>query len=137
MAGPAGCGAGNTYIRAMPVDSRTTTMTINVRRPYGATKGPVSHDRNIGFLPGGDRRRRVRRAVRGPVAATGAGPGDPYPWLFIHISFLTGFRNRVGAIMSWWLAFARDLRRERTFTVDDTPVPSGAYGDTGEPGHPR
>ena len=27
-------------------------------------------------------------------------------------------------------------RRERTFTVDDTPVPSGAYGDPGEAGHP-
>jgi NADH:ubiquinone reductase (H+-translocating) len=59
-----------------------------------------------------------------------------WAWLFIHISFLTGFRNRVGAVMSWWFAFARDLRRERTFTVDDTPVPSGAYGDPGEPGHP-
>ena len=59
-----------------------------------------------------------------------------WAWLFIHISFLTGFRNRVGAVVSWWFAFARDLRRERTFTVDDTPVPSGAYGDTGEPGHP-
>jgi NADH dehydrogenase len=59
-----------------------------------------------------------------------------WAWLFIHIGFLTGFRNRVGAIVGWWFAFARDLRRERTFTVDDTPVPSGAYGDTGEPGHP-
>ena len=58
-----------------------------------------------------------------------------WAWLFIHIGFLTGFRNRVGAVMSWWFAFARDLRRERTFTVDDTPVPAGAYGDTGEPGH--
>lgn len=52
-----------------------------------------------------------------------------WAWLFIHISFLTGFRNRIGAIVSWWFAFARDLRRERTFTVDDTPVASGAYGD--------
>ena len=59
-----------------------------------------------------------------------------WAWLFIHIGFLTGFRNRVGAIVGWWFAFARDLRRERTFTVDDTPVPSGAYGDPGEAGHP-
>ena len=59
-----------------------------------------------------------------------------WAWLFIHIGFLTGFRNRVGAVMGWWLAFARDLRRERTFTIDDTPVPSGAYGDPGEAGHP-
>jgi NADH:quinone reductase (non-electrogenic) len=57
-------------------------------------------------------------------------------WLFIHIGFLTGYRNRIGAIFSWWFAFTRDLRRERTFTIDDTPVPSGAYSDPGEPGQP-
>src|SRR5262249_26993165 len=57
-------------------------------------------------------------------------------WLFIHIGFLTGYRNRIGAIFGWWFAFTRDVRRERTFTVDDTPVPAGAYGDSGEPGHP-
>jgi NADH:quinone reductase (non-electrogenic) len=38
-------------------------------------------------------------------------------WLFIHIGFLTGFRNRLGAALSWWLAFTRDLRRERVFTT--------------------
>jgi NADH:ubiquinone reductase (H+-translocating) len=48
-------------------------------------------------------------------------------WLFIHIGFLTGYRNRVGAVLGWWFAFTRDLRRERTFTVDDIAVPSGAY----------
>jgi len=42
-------------------------------------------------------------------------------WLVIHIGFLTGYRNRVGAIMSWWYAFTRDLRRERAFTIDDVP----------------
>jgi len=57
-------------------------------------------------------------------------------WLFIHIGFLTGIRNRIGAVFSWWFAFTRDIRRERTFTIDDMPLPSGAYGDTGEPGHP-
>jgi NADH:quinone reductase (non-electrogenic) len=53
-------------------------------------------------------------------------------WLFIHIGFLTGYRNRVGAILGWWFAFTRDLRRERTFTVDDMPVAAGAYGDPGK-----
>jgi len=41
-------------------------------------------------------------------------------WLFIHIAFLTGYRNRVGAILSWWLPFTRDLRRERFFTTRAT-----------------
>jgi NADH dehydrogenase len=49
-------------------------------------------------------------------------------WLFIHIGFLTGFRNRVGALIAWWFAFTRDLRRERSFTIDDMPVAAGPYG---------
>jgi NADH dehydrogenase len=49
-------------------------------------------------------------------------------WLFIHIGFLTGYRNRVGAVIGWWFAFTRDLRRERTFTIDDMPVAAGPYG---------
>jgi len=57
-------------------------------------------------------------------------------WLFIHIGFLTGLRNRLGAILSWWPAFVRDNRRERAFTIDDAPLPSGAYADKGEPDHP-
>jgi NADH:ubiquinone reductase (H+-translocating) len=59
-----------------------------------------------------------------------------WAWLFIHIGFLTGIRNRLGAIVSWWPAFVRDIRRERTFTIDDMPVPSGAYADKGKPDHP-
>ena len=49
-------------------------------------------------------------------------------WLFIHVGFLTGWRNRIGALFSWWFAFTRDIRRERTFTVDDVPLLTGAYG---------
>ena len=48
-------------------------------------------------------------------------------WLFIHIGFLTGYRNRVGAVMGWWYAFTRDLRRERTFTMDDVQTAGGFY----------
>jgi NADH:ubiquinone reductase (H+-translocating) len=40
-----------------------------------------------------------------------------FVWLFIHIAFLTGYRNRVGAILTWWIAFTRDVRRERAFTT--------------------
>jgi NADH dehydrogenase len=40
-------------------------------------------------------------------------------WLFIHIAFLTGYRNRIGAILTWWLAFTRDIRRERAYTVHE------------------
>ena len=55
-------------------------------------------------------------------------------WLFIHIGFLTGCRNRIGAIFGWWFAFTRDLRRERTFNLDDMPVAAGAYSGPAQPG---
>jgi NADH dehydrogenase len=43
-------------------------------------------------------------------------------WLFIHIGFMTGYRNRIGAVMGWWYAFTRDLRRERSYTIEDVPT---------------
>ncbi len=52
-----------------------------------------------------------------------------WAWLFIHIGFLTGYRNRFGAVLGWWFAFTRDLRRERAFTVNDVPVGTGPYGN--------
>jgi NADH dehydrogenase len=55
-------------------------------------------------------------------------------WLFIHIGFLTGFRNRLGAILSWWLAFTRDLRRERAFTIAEVGTAADVYADQPRPG---
>jgi NADH dehydrogenase len=40
-----------------------------------------------------------------------------FAWLGIHIAFLTTFRNRLGAILTWALAFSRESRRERAFTM--------------------
>jgi NADH:quinone reductase (non-electrogenic) len=48
-------------------------------------------------------------------------------WLFIHIAFLTGFRNRFGAILTWWVAFTRDVRRERAFTTGAVGVVQDVY----------
>jgi NADH dehydrogenase len=53
-------------------------------------------------------------------------------WLFIHVGFLTGWRNRVGALFSWWFAFTRDLRRERTYTIDDIETSAYVYAVKGE-----
>jgi NADH dehydrogenase len=39
-------------------------------------------------------------------------------WLFIHIGFLTGYRNRITAVLTWLFAFSREVRRERAFTVE-------------------
>jgi len=59
-----------------------------------------------------------------------------WAWLFIHIGFLTGYRNRAGTILGWWFAFTRDLRRARTFTIDDLPVLAGPYGVPPQPVSP-
>jgi NADH dehydrogenase len=32
---------------------------------------------------------------------------------------MTGYRNRLGALLTWWLAFTRDIRRERAFTTQE------------------
>jgi hypothetical protein len=50
-------------------------------------------------------------------------------WLFIHIGFLTGIRNRLGALVSWWPAFVRDVRRERTYTTERVGLIGSAYDE--------
>src|SRR5918994_5198133 len=48
-------------------------------------------------------------------------------WLFVHLLFLTGFRNRVGALISWSWAFIGRSRNQRTFTVEEIGG-GGRYG---------
>ena len=48
-------------------------------------------------------------------------------WLLIHIAFLTGYRNRLGALLMWWMAFTRDIRRERTFTTQQIETLRDVY----------
>jgi NADH dehydrogenase len=61
----------------------------------------------------------------GPVHLSGV-PGW-IAWLFIHIGFLTGFRNRLGAMLYWWPAFVRDLRRERAYLTSEIDTLHDAY----------
>ena len=37
-------------------------------------------------------------------------------WLFVHLAFLTGFKNRVAAVASWAVAFLGRGRTQRTIT---------------------
>ena len=58
-------------------------------------------------------------------------------WLFIHIAFLTGYRNRVGAVLTWAIVFARGKRRERAFTtlaIDTARDPYAPTPQTSVPG---
>ncbi|GAA2858337.1 NAD(P)/FAD-dependent oxidoreductase [Pseudonocardia halophobica] len=54
-------------------------------------------------------------------------------WLVLHLAFLTGYRNRVGAVLTWAAAFARDARRERTFTTQEIETLRDVYDDAAEP----
>jgi len=56
-------------------------------------------------------------------------------WLFIHIVFLTGFRSRIGALLSWAVVFASGSRRERAFISADTPS-AGPVAPPGAPADP-
>lgn len=50
-----------------------------------------------------------------------------FGWLGIHIAFLTSFRNRLGAILTWALAFTRESRRERAFTMQQIVAGADVY----------
>ncbi|MFH9347881.1 NAD(P)/FAD-dependent oxidoreductase [Kitasatospora sp. NPDC017646] len=50
-------------------------------------------------------------------------------WLLVHLAFLTGFRSRLGAVLSWAVTFASGSRRERAFAMSDRdPSPEPLAG---------
>ncbi len=69
---------------------------------------------------------RGRAVVSAGPLEVGGFPGWVI-WLFIHIAFLTGYRNRLGAILTWWVAFTRDVRRERAFTTQQIQIMRDVY----------
>ena len=38
-------------------------------------------------------------------------------WLVVHLTFLTGFKNRLAALLNWAFAFLGRSRRQRTITI--------------------
>jgi NADH:ubiquinone reductase (H+-translocating) len=76
----------------------------------------------------------------GPVHLSGV--AGWISWLFIHLAFLTGVRNRLGAIINWWPAFFRDMRRERAYTTQQIEklrrvYESGRRAGAAEPSRPH
>jgi NADH:ubiquinone reductase (H+-translocating) len=57
-------------------------------------------------------------------------------WLFIHVAFLTGYRNRFSAILTWWFTFTKDSRKERAFTVQEVRTFRDVYTQPFQPPHP-
>jgi len=50
-------------------------------------------------------------------------------WLGIHLMFLTSFRNRLGALLTWGLTFSRESRRERAFSLQAVLPGKDVYDD--------
>jgi NADH dehydrogenase len=44
-------------------------------------------------------------------------------WLFVHLTFLTGFKNRVTTLFHWAVSFVGRGRAERTSTARQTLAP--------------
>jgi NADH dehydrogenase len=47
-------------------------------------------------------------------------------WLLVHLTFLTGFKNRVATIASWTIAFIGRGRPERAITAQQALRPAPA-----------
>ncbi len=57
-------------------------------------------------------------------------------WLGIHLMFLTSFRNRLGALITWALTFSRESRRERAFSMQALMPGKDIYEIPGPPAGP-
>jgi NADH:ubiquinone reductase (H+-translocating) len=71
----------------------------------------------------------------GPLRLSGL-PGW-FVWLLIHVAFLTGFRNRLAALLTWSVAFTRDIRRERAYTTRAVGIVQDVYQPVFAPPSPR
>jgi NADH dehydrogenase len=82
-----------------------------VRDP-DATAKPFRY-RDLGTLASISRSYAV--AELGPIKATGLIAWTL--WLFVHLAFLTGFKNRVTTVFHWMVSFIGRGRAERTITM--------------------
>jgi NADH:ubiquinone reductase (H+-translocating) len=71
------------------------------------------HYRNLGDLATISRFKAV--AAIGPFRVSGF--LGWLLWLFVHLTFLTGFKNRIATVFNWFIAFIGHGRPERTITT--------------------
>ena len=82
------------------------------RRQQGRSASQPFHYRDLGSMASVARFRAV--ASIGPIRI--AGRGGWLIWAFVHIAFLTGFKNRISALAHWAVSFLGRSRSERTIT---------------------
>ena len=97
--------------------------TIKHRVEAGDPNLPAKpfHYRNLGDMATISRFQAVARI--GPIKV--AGFLGWLLWLFVHLTFLTGFKNRVATVFNWFIAFIGRGRPQRTITA---PAGAGAIG---------
>jgi NADH dehydrogenase len=91
---------------------RHAAKTI-VRRLRGDERPRPFHYHDLGTMATISRFRAI--ATIGPLRLTGLLAW--LAWLFIHLLFLTGFKNRVSTVAAWTIAFLGRDRRQRTITT--------------------
>jgi NADH:ubiquinone reductase (H+-translocating) len=86
------------------------TITRRIQHP-GAVEHPFKY-KNLGDMATISRFQAV--ASIGPIRV--AGFIGWLLWLFVHLAFLTGFKNRVATVFNWFIAFIGRGRPQRTIT---------------------
>jgi NADH dehydrogenase len=86
------------------------TITRRIHHP-GAVAHPFRY-KNLGDMATISRFQAV--ASIGPIRV--AGFVGWLLWLFVHLAFLTGFKNRVATVFNWFIAFIGRGRPQRTIT---------------------
>jgi NADH dehydrogenase len=86
------------------------TITRRIHHP-GAVAHPFKY-KNLGDMATISRFQAV--ASIGPIRV--AGFVGWLLWLFVHLAFLTGFKNRVATVFNWFIAFIGRGRPQRTIT---------------------
>ncbi|MGI8800794.1 MAG: NAD(P)/FAD-dependent oxidoreductase [Solirubrobacteraceae bacterium] len=87
-----------------------------VRRLSGHGEPRPFHYHDLGNLASISRYYAV--AELGPVGV--AGLAGWLLWLVVHLTFLTGFKNRISALFHWVISFCGRARAERTITIDES-----------------
>jgi NADH dehydrogenase len=86
------------------------TITRRIAHP-GTAESPFKY-KNLGDMATISRFQAV--ASLGPIRV--AGFLGWLLWLFVHLAFLTGFKNRVATVFNWFIAFIGHGRPQRTIT---------------------
>jgi NADH dehydrogenase len=98
-----------------------------VRRRHGDATPRRFKYRDLGTMATISRFRGI--ATIGPIRISGA--LGWLAWLFVHLAFLTGFKNRFMTLVSWTTTFIDGGRHQRTITVRQTlGVEAEAHGDS-------